>query len=177
MSVMEMGKEIGLSTIQQYIADIGESRLPVRSNYSDDGHHDFSSEREILYKVLFDMRQDLTDLRSLVLELAKRPNMEDVREQHPALVRRILDASKKPDAHIKETSVPLVPIIDKPELYPAELYEEGETVEEENLSLLDKEVEMIRKSLEKHNGRRRDAAQELGISERTLYRKIKQFNL
>jgi transcriptional regulator with PAS, ATPase and Fis domain len=177
MSVIETGKEIDASIIQQYIIDIGESRLPVYSGPVKSGNQEFSSEREILYKVLFDMRQDLTDLRSLVLELAKRPNMEEVREQHPALVRRIIDANNKTEDVHQESDLALVPVIEKPSAYPIESYEEGETIEEENLSLVDKEVEMIRKSLEKHNGRRKDAAQELGISERTLYRKIKQFNL
>ena len=147
---------------------------------------DFSNEREILYKVLFDMKADLNDLKKLTLELMKNGNTSDVREENESLIKKIydddddsyetveevMDVLQIPQKSQAKTPTPPQP---EPTIDPYHFAEEIE--EEETLSLHDKELELIKKSLERHKGKRKVAAQELGISERTLYRKIKQFDL
>jgi DNA-binding NtrC family response regulator len=179
MSVIETGSEIGPELLKQYIPDLGGNTLPVYKG-SGVSFEEFSGEREMLYKAIFDMRKELDDLRTLLFELTESGKMEGMKERHPALMRRMLDAQPEQE-QVSYARNPdneeVIPVIEKPDAYLRESYQEGQTVEDENLSLQDKEVEMIRKSLEKNKGRRKDAALELGISERTLYRKIKQYNL
>ena len=144
------------------------------------GDPEFTSEREILYKVLFDMKSDLNDLKKLTLELMKTDNRGDVEKNHTDLVRKIYGdednfQDKKPVLTI-ENKRPAVTLSEMEE--DSEEYDYVEAIEpEETLSLHDKELELIKRSLERHKGKRKLAASELGISERTLYRKIKQFDL
>lgn len=182
ISVLETNREVNAFTMQKYLPDTG-SRLPALVKTKEQS--DFSNEREILYKVLFDMKADLNDLKKLTLELMKNGNTKDVREENESLIKKIYDDDEDSYEtveevmdvlqipHKNESSTPPAPseeIID-----PYHFAEEIE--EEETLSLHDKELELITKSLERHKGKRKAAAQELGISERTLYRKIKQFDL
>ena len=141
---------------------------------------DFSTEREILYKVLFDMKSDLNDLKKLTLELMKSGDVGDVQKDNEGLIQKIY--GNKDNDLAEELEV--LPIDDKPEdkvevvEAKQDKYHFAEDVEEEEtLSLHEKELELIKKSLERHNGKRKLAAAELGISERTLYRKIKQYDL
>ncbi|MFC4634838.1 sigma-54 interaction domain-containing protein [Dokdonia ponticola] len=182
ISVLEQNRSITADTISNYLPDSG-SKLPAVINNKKESS-DFSNEREILYKVLFDMKSDLNDLKKLTLELMKHGNTEDVREENESLINKIY---KKEDSYdtaeevmevlqIPEQATPVKapPTLDTKE-DPYHFAEEIE--EEETLSLHDKELELIKKSLERHKGKRKAAADELGISERTLYRKIKQFDL
>lgn len=176
VSVVEGGNELDAQTLKSYIPDITASRLPVKLDLANKGGGgDFGSEREILYKVLFDMRTDITNLKQLVSELINKGDLDNVREEHPQLVREIIGDEN--GAAFNDLTESYVPVIEKPGQISRSDFEETETVEDENLSLQDKEVELIRKALERNRGRRKDAAEELGISERTLYRKIKQYNL
>ena len=142
---------------------------------------DFSTERDILYKVLFDMKSDLNDLKKLTLELMKN-GAAKAQEINPNLIQKIY-GSKETDSEIDFEEQPGNGLMTSPQL--TENYAEdednylfAETIEEEEvLRLEQKEIEMIKKSLEKNKGKRKAAADELGISERTLYRKIKQFDL
>jgi transcriptional regulator with PAS, ATPase and Fis domain len=131
--------------------------------------NDFSSERDIMYKILFDMRNDLNDLKKLTLDLMENSNPEQVGEENHHLIQKIF----------KEQQQNNVEVVQLPPHAPQEhTYDFIEpTLEDESLSLHDKEVEMIKKSLEKNKNKRKLAAKELGISERTLYRKIKQYDL
>ncbi|WP_299214916.1 sigma-54 dependent transcriptional regulator [uncultured Dokdonia sp.] len=181
VSVLEQNRSITADTIQQYLPDMG-SRLPAVVNKKESS--DFSNEREILYKILFDMKSDLNDLKKLTLELMKNGNTEDVREENESLINKIYSKEDTYDTaeevmevlQIPEQATPIKPppTIETKE-DPYHFAEEIE--EEETLSLHDKELELIKKSLERHKGKRKAAADELGISERTLYRKIKQFDL
>ncbi len=180
ISVVEGDRELDAATLKAYIPDIAASRLPMKMDMASLGNSgsssgDFSSEREILYKVLFDMRQDITNLKQLVSELINKGDLSNVQEEHPQLVREIIGSSDGDS--LKEFGDTYVPVIEKPGDISRNEFEEPETIEEENLSLQDKEIELIKKALERNRGRRKDAAEELGISERTLYRKIKQYNL
>jgi transcriptional regulator with PAS, ATPase and Fis domain len=181
ISVLESTREISATTLKGYLPDMG-SQLPAVIK-KDSETSDFSTEREILYKVLFDMKNDLNDLKKLTMELMQNDNMKDVQEKNEHLIQKIYNRPAEP-SKIEDGQV----------LSLAKSTQENNTVEivennsnfdfiedveeeEETLSLHDKELELIKKSLERHNGKRKLAADELGISERTLYRKIKQYDL
>jgi transcriptional regulator with PAS, ATPase and Fis domain len=165
------------------------SNLPAVIN-SKKAAGDFSNEREILYKVLFDMQKDVNDLKKLTMELMKTGNANKVKEENPTLIEKIYNQEQNNEATLaaiveqEPNHHPVsneVEVLDMPS-NDAELkkgnYDFVEDVkEEESLSLQEKELELIKKSLEKYDGKRKDAADELGISERTLYRKIKQYDL
>jgi len=183
VSVLEQIRTINSNTLKHYLPD-SDHNLPAVVNHTK-SDSDFSSEREILYKVLFDMKGDLNDLKKLTMELMKSGDVKDVQKDNEGLIQKIYgeNESDKPSESDKievlsipeetensETRVDVQPNQDK--------YHFAEEVEEEEtLSLHDKELELIKKSLERHKGKRKLAAAELGISERTLYRKIKQYDL
>jgi transcriptional regulator with PAS, ATPase and Fis domain len=180
ISVLETNRDITAVTLQSYLPAEG-ANLPsvIKDNKSDS---DFSNEREILYKVLFDMKSDLHDLKKLTLELMENGSSK-VQETNKNLITKIY-GSKENDSEIdfeEEPRTALLSSQNKVEPYQEndDNYLFAETVEEEEevLRLEQKEIEMIKKSLEKNKGKRKAAADELGISERTLYRKIKQFDL
>ena len=184
LSVLEQNRTISAETLKSYLPATG-SNLPavIKASKSES---DFSSEREILYKVLFDMKSDLNDLKKLTLELMKNGNTKDVEKNNESLIQKIYGSPDEDDADYEEEPSEtndilsisehasnhevMEPVLDK--------YHFAEEIqEEETLSLHDKELELIKKSLERHQGKRKLGAAELGISERTLYRKIKQFDL
>jgi len=180
ISVLEHKREITPEILRHYLPDIGQN-LPAVINASKK-ESDFSNEREILYKVLFDMKSDLNDLKKLTMELMKKGNTQDVQKDNQGLIQKIYGENDAED--IKEEELEVLSIAEN-NAQPVEIvnstqdkYHFAEEIEEEEtLSLHDKELELIKKSLERHNGKRKLAAAELGISERTLYRKIKQFDL
>lgn len=180
ISVLEQNRTISAATLQDYLPN-SSSNLPAVINTTK-SESDFSSEREILYKVLFDMKSDLNDLKKLTMELMKNGNASEVQKQNEGLIQKIYGEDDE-DATVEDLEVLSIPEkSSKPNYAETEditdKYHFAEEIEEEEtLSLHDKELELIKKSLERHNGKRKLAAQELGISERTLYRKIKQFDL
>jgi transcriptional regulator with PAS, ATPase and Fis domain len=186
ISVLEQNREISYDTLKHYLPDMG-SNLPAVIN-SKKSDSDFSSEREILYKILFDMKRDVNDLKKLTLELMKTGSATKVKEEQSSLINKIYAGESDVDDElaaivdeIDENNNSEVEVFSIPEHSSeprVDKYEYAEEIEEEeNLSLQQKELELIKKSLEKYGGKRKDAAEELGISERTLYRKIKQYNL
>jgi transcriptional regulator with PAS, ATPase and Fis domain len=189
ISVLEENRAITAATLHGYIPNNNTSNLPaVVSNSKSES--DFSNEREILYKVLFDMKGDLNDLKKLTMELLKNNDSEKVQKDNENLIRKIYGSEDEEDADIENDSQEEKPrnLLHLPEPKKEEAsiiqdsYEDKyhfaeEIQEEETLSLQEKEVELIKKSLERNRGKRKAAATELGISERTLYRKIKQYDL
>ena len=180
ISVLEQNRNINATTLQSYLPS-GSSNLPAVINTTK-SESDFSNEREILYKVLFDMKNDLNDLKKLTLELMKSGNVHEVQKENEGLIQKIYGNESQDSGadHKEDMEVLSIPpntnvevITDSEDKY----HFAEEIQEEETLSLHDKELELIKKSLERHNGKRKLAAAELGISERTLYRKIKQFDL
>jgi len=181
ISVLETNRDISALTLQSYLPAEG-SNLPsvIKDKKSES---DFSTEREILYKVLFDMKSDLNDLKKLTLELMQNGSSK-VQENNKNLIQKIY-GSHQEDSEIDyedQNELSVIPVqntVPKNDFHEQEdNYLFAETVEEEEiLKLEQKEIEMIKKSLEKNKGKRKAAADELGISERTLYRKIKQFDL
>ncbi|SFD12292.1 sigma-54 interaction domain-containing protein [Algibacter pectinivorans] len=184
LSVLEQNRTVSAETLQGYLPATSGTNLPavIKTSKSES---DFSSEREILYKVLFDMKADLNDLKKLTMELMKNGNVKDVEKNNESLIQKIYGDTDDEDIDFKEpdTNSDLIAIAEhnasKDSTAPVQdkYYFAEEIEEEETLSLHDKELELIKKSLERHNGKRKLAAEELGISERTLYRKIKQFDL
>ena len=136
---------------------------------------DFATEREIMYKILFDMRNDINDLKKLTLDLMKNDDADKVKKENKKLIQKIYK-EEEPIENSINNQVEVVRInedYNKPSNY-----EYAETIDaDENLSIQEKEIELIKKSLERNSGKRKLAAKELGISERTLYRKIKQYDL
>ena len=179
ISVLEKEREINSSIIRSYLPD-RKPQLPALIERKGQDS-DFGTEREILYKVLFDMKGDLNDLKKLTLDLIKNGKNSDFDEKNQGLIEKIY--GEKSSIDNKENSFSSVslksesseikdvkPLVDK--------YSYAETIEEEEpLSLHEKELEMIKQALIRSKGKRKLAAEELGISERTLYRKIKQFDI
>jgi transcriptional regulator with PAS, ATPase and Fis domain len=181
ISVLESSRIIDAQTLRGYLPDFG-SQLPAVIK-KEKTATDFSTEREILYKVLFDMKSDLNDLKKLTMELMQNDNYKDVQEKNEHLIQKIYNNQSDGNTQNEDqflslsehnTSKSPIEIIEPEDKF--DFIEDVEE-EEETLSLHVKEIELIKKSLERHNGKRKLAADELGISERTLYRKIKQYDL
>ncbi len=175
IAVLEKDRNVNAQNLLNYIPQENATNLPMR--ISKESKEDFS-ERDILYKVLFDMKRDMVDLKKLVAEIIRDGvNSQSLRE-NPQLYNQLLH---------HEGDFPAPPVIgnqaplvlhnhDAPVQHEYNFTPHTEE-EDESLSLVDKESDLIKKALKKHKGKRKLAAQELGISERTLYRKIKELNL
>lgn len=178
ISVVEQKREISAETLLSYLPEDKVSHLPVTVSQSK-AESDFASEREILYKVLFDMRNDLNDLKQLTFKLIQEGNTPKVQEENQTLIHKIYGSEVTYPTDMNEPAMMLL----SHDKAPSHVEKHSncdfaeEIQEEEPISLQDKEVELIQKSLERHRGKRKEAAKELGISERTLYRKIKQYNI
>lgn len=167
ISIIEKNREIDANGLRKYLPDYSEETLPALINSASD--KSFASEREILYKILFDMKGDMHDLKKLVHEIIeKSPHDMDLDDN------RLMDKLYSGNEPVYETGLSRLPENKRSE---SAHIEDTEEIIEESLSLQDKEVEMIRKALDKYSGKRKMAAGELGISERTLYRKIKQYDI
>tara|TARA_A100001011_G_scaffold24420_1_gene24254 strand:+ start:1545 stop:2813 length:1269 start_codon:yes stop_codon:yes gene_type:complete len=173
LSVLEQERNINVQILRQYLPAT-KANLPAVIDQKESSG-DFSSEREILYKVLFDMKADINDLKKLTHELMNTSSMDQAKAQHEGLIEKIYgDKPTEEEPYQLQTTNAAKPV---PQDF-NDRYEYAEEIEEaETLSLQDKELELIVKALERNKGRRKAAAAELGISERTLYRKIKQFDL
>jgi transcriptional regulator with PAS, ATPase and Fis domain len=172
ISVVEENREISSENLLHYLPSKGTNLPSIINNQQ--ATNNFANERDIMYKILFDMRNDINDLKKLTLDLMKSGVTEKVQEENKSLIEKIYkeDASSIP----QKNEVELLHIDEK--YRENEHYEFAETIDaDESLSIQDKEIELIKKSLERNNGKRKLAAKELGISERTLYRKIKQYDL
>ncbi|WP_028872662.1 sigma-54 interaction domain-containing protein [Psychroserpens burtonensis] len=184
ISVLEQNRTITAATLDGYLPS-GSNNLPAVINKKK-SESDFSNEREILYKVLFDMKNDLNDLKKLTMELMKSGNVSEVEKDNESLIEKIYGEPQKDNYTEEFQDLEVMAIAEKSEKHfdpddknqNIDKYHFAEEIEEEEtLSLQDKELELIKKSLERHQGKRKLAATELGISERTLYRKIKQYDL
>ena len=170
LSVLEKERAINGEMISSYLPD-PKNNLPalISENKSE---NDFSSEREILYKILFDMKRDLNELKKLTSNIKKSNStdsekIDDIQSLLPRKFNEMENSNDENDSLLEDNFE-----------HKNDKYSFAEEInEEETLSLQDKELELIIKALERNNGRRKAAAKELGISERTLYRKIKQYDL
>ncbi len=177
ISVIESNRSLSVDTILKYMVPETDSRLPIVASGFSGSHTNSLNEREILYKVLFDMKRDIAELKKIIGQIVKSGGhlSDSMQEEHAHLLDSLYDNPKlprvyQPDEGIKISDTELQTTVDA--------FEEAQHEEViENLSLAHREKDLIDRALNKHRGRRRKAAEELGISERTLYRKIKEYDL
>ena len=165
MSVIETTRLVGKDLLKTYLPQVDASNLPALSGarVSDSSEHSYSKEREALYKLLFEMKAEINALKESAAN--EKGLNEKIQNDYPVRSHEL----PRPSSTGQEVTI----ISDEER----EQFDDNHTIEIENLSLVDKEIELIKKALEKSAGKRKHAAKELGISERTLYRKIKQYNL
>lgn len=184
VSVVEKERVISLEKIMELLPN--NSTMLTVTNKSKDGSSSDFMERELLFKVLLDMKKDLNDLRALTLDLIKHKDVDDFNGNTQELIQRVYQDQNEPETDFVPNQynlVPTTPTSQAPSFqqqqydYSNDVYDVSPIEEPESLSLQDNEKEMIKLALEKHKGKRKMAADELGISERTLYRKIKQYHL
>ncbi|MFT4024140.1 MAG: helix-turn-helix domain-containing protein, partial [Flavihumibacter sp.] len=176
VSVLSTEKQLTAATLRPFLPEQQNNRLPMLvSNANGHTQNDFANERELLYKLFFDMKKDVTELKKMFVDILQNP-------QDAAAAAAYTKESLLRDY---PASVELQPAVTAPALYhqpqaavlmPHDDIQEHEEVEE-SLNIMDKEKELILKALRKHKGKRKDAAADLGISERTLYRKLKEYDI
>lgn len=171
MSIIEKERIINADTLKKYIP-FDEHPLPMLIGENENTDKSFASEREILYTILFDMKKDMNDLKRLVYDIIDKGNdtQPDLNPQTSVVLRKLYEESN---------------VLSKKDIKPEHIEINDDTgiedtmaaIIEESFSLEEKEKEMIVKALEKNTGKRKKTAEDLGISERTLYRKLKQYNI
>ena len=175
ISVIESQRLLTADILKDYLPTNAGENLPALLPFSQGTQYDagFANEREILYKVLFDMKRDMTDLKKLVLDIVQSDGKVDMQSEHAKIIRNLYDDSSEilTQQEQKYTPVSITPHIDN------DIIEDTEEFVETSLSIADNEKELIERALEKYKRRRKDAAKELGISERTLYRKISEYGI
>lgn len=173
ISIIESEREITGATLRHYLPDYGSVKLPAVIKKDDE--KSFASERELLYKILFDMKSDMNDLKKLVFDLIRRGDIDvPIHEGNSRVINNLFREANGGDDNNSDSETQAASYTQHPVRNDIQ---DTEEIIEESLSLADKEVEMIIKALEKFNGKRKMAANELGISERTLYRKIKEYGI
>ncbi|HVW94604.1 MAG TPA: sigma-54 dependent transcriptional regulator [Mucilaginibacter sp.] len=173
LAVLERDRVITAQTLLTYIPfEAGNRNLPMR--LENQPKEDFS-ERDILYKVLFDMKRDMVELKKLVIDIIEHGGVS-VNHAHSQAINQLYRDIDLPNTPEAPQFTLQQPVNSSNGVSPYNITQDAEEVEE-SLSLVEKESDLIRKALKKHKGKRKLAANELGISERTLYRKIKELNL
>ena len=169
ISVLTQDKQVHARELAKYLPE-HVNRLPVLAHTNGQGGQEFSNEREILYKLFFDMKKDVTELKRMFLEVLQNPNLV---AQNPNLMNQLqeLKTSELIQPLNQQVLQPAQPVL----MHNDGIHEHEEV--EESLNIMDKERELIVKALKKHRGKRKDAALDLGISERTLYRKLKEYDI
>ncbi len=181
ISVLSEDKHITANELNKFLQPYSSNRLPILAN-GGSSSQDFSNEREILYKLFFDMKKDVTELKRLFFELLQNPNIS---VQDASFLNEVkgLSTNEALQPYIgqpvaKNTQVPtVVPSLNNgsTKTLHSDIHDHEEV--EESLNIMDKEKELIVKALKKHRSKRKDAALDLGISERTLYRKLKEYDI
>lgn len=179
ISVLTTEKLISAKQLRQFLPEANMNRLPVlASNYNGTtAGHEFANEREILYKLFFDMKKDVTELKKMFLEMLQNPSpsnatvayaRESLLHEYSSVANNEFPQHQQPAIQSNVINHPQPVIFD-------DIHHHEEV--EESLNIMDKEKELIIKALKKHKGKRKDAASDLGISERTLYRKLKEYDI
>lgn len=185
LSVLSTNQLITATDLQRFLPDKNVNRLPILAPSQHIGGGEFSNEREILYKLFFDMKKDVTELKKMFLEILKNPSLAgsaanftaeslqrdyaaNGNEYAPPVLHSVAQAATLPVNVQQSHQAVILP-------HKEDIHEHEEV--EESLNIMDKEKELIIKALKKHRGKRKDAASDLGISERTLYRKLKEYDI
>ncbi|MEO9021779.1 MAG: sigma-54 dependent transcriptional regulator [Ginsengibacter sp.] len=167
VSVLSKDKTIGADELRKFLPESNYNRLPVLASLqSGQNNKEFANEREILYKLFFDVKKDVTELKRMFFDVMQNPSQANGRHfnNEPLL-------NEYPN-----TSAPAVITSGQPVVINNDKIDDHQEIEE-SLSIMDAEKDLIIKALKKHRGKRRDASSDLGISERTLYRKLKEYNI
>ncbi len=178
ISVLSQDKQITAKELTKFLQPYSTNRMPVLAS-ANGNPHEFSNEREILYKLFFDMKKDVTELKRMFLDILQNPNWVT---QNQAFINEL----KESDGYRIKNNEPMQSMIVQPSMPSSSsapltigmnnnIHEHVEV--EESLNIMDKEKELIIKALKKHRSKRKDAALDLGISERTLYRKLKEYDI
>lgn len=171
ISVLATDKQVSAVELNRFLpSSASQSRLPVLAHPNGHESHDFSNEREILYKLFFDMKRDVTELKKMFLEIIQNPS---VLAENPSMLAEIKNLQGADNLSPILSHAPSS--ASQPVIMHNPIHEHEEV--DENLNIMDKERELIIKALKKHRGKRKDAAMDLGISERTLYRKLKEYDI
>jgi len=172
ISVLSTDKQVSARELEKFLPthDQSMNRLPVLAHVNGHETHEFNNEREILYKLFFDMKRDVTELKKLFFEVMQNPSAV---AQNPNLMNQVkeIQNTEMPQPVLVTSNLPS----SQPVVLHHDIHEHEEV--EESLNIMDKEKELIIKALKKHRGKRKDAAMDLGISERTLYRKLKEYDI
>ena len=171
ISVLAKDKVINATELRRFLPDTNFNRLPVLASAANNSQFgsaqkEFANEREILYKLFFDVKKDVTELKRMFFDAMQNPNNENGSHQFQNN-QFIRDFSND---HHQPAIAPPQPVVLNDKI------DEHQEVEE-SLSIMDAEKDLIIKALKKHNGNRKDASMDLGISERTLYRKLKEYDI
>ncbi|MCF8215128.1 MAG: sigma-54 dependent transcriptional regulator [Chitinophagaceae bacterium] len=178
ISVLAEDKSISGNDLERFLPKNNVNNLPmlVGSGNISSGQNEFMNERDILYKLFFDLKKDVTEMKKMFLEIVQNPsNIPTVSHVMEESYRQDLPSSRQQqDQH---THGSIIPVSNQP-MFITENREMQDTIlVDESLNIMDKEKELIEKALRKHKGKRKDAASDLGISERTLYRKLKEYDI
>ncbi len=176
ISVIEKERHLSADIVKRYLPEDGRSTLPVLFNDARSNAGSLS-EREILYKLLFDMKRDITDMKKIIMQMLQDGQVSgSFQEENAHLIEKLYHGKDLPQVYNDHDDAQAPHAADRDDLI--ESYEETpHEYIEESLSIQEKEKDLIEKALQKYNGRRKKAAKELGISERTLYRKIKEYDI
>ena len=171
ISVLSKDKQISSSELNKFLQPYSSNRMPVLANTNGHSTHEFSNERELLYKLFFDMKKDVTELKRMFVDILQNPGVI----QNPAFISELNELQSHEPAQPMLVHSPSTSVLSRPQASNTEIHEHVEV--DESLNIVDKEKELIIKALKKHRGKRKDAALDLGISERTLYRKLKEYDI
>ena len=177
ISVIEEAREVSTEVLGNYLPNNNDRNLPMIIDGKKE--KESFSERDLLYKVLFEMKQDVTEMKRVIIDLLNNNDLSN-NEKNELITKLNVSKNRDTDSNFNETNNHPLPFEEKqikPSIQPYNISFQESVEIEESLSLEEREKELIKKALKKHNGKRKNAAKELGISERTLYRKIKEFEI
>lgn len=172
ISVLSTDKQITSRELQRFLPETPQNRLPVLAHNNGSSGHEFANEREILYKLFFDMKKDVTELKKMFVDILQNPSTA---AQHAGILNEFKEMNTQ---EILQPAY-MQPMVSSnhPVVLPSHDNIDHHEEVEESLNIMDVEKELILKALKKHKGKRKDAATDLGISERTLYRKLKEYDI
>jgi DNA-binding NtrC family response regulator len=171
ISVLAADRQVNIRELGRFLPEHSNNRLPILASTGGSDGPEFNNEREILYKLFFDMKRDVTELKKLFFEVMQNPGAAG---SHAASLGDV----KELPTHDLAAPVLVTSGVASPQqvvMHQNDIHDHIEV--EESLNIMDKERELILKALKKHRGKRKDAALDLGISERTLYRKLKEYDI
>ena len=180
ISVLSLHQLISGAEMKKFLPENNSSRLPMLSSTASNAG-EFANEREILYKLFFDMKKEVTEIKKMFLEILQNPTLQgsaikEARERLMGDMQQIAEPPMVTNVNTNPAMLSTAAISHQPVLlHEDDIHQHVEV--EESLNIMDKEKELILKALKKHKGKRRDASTDLGISERTLYRKLKEYDI